>query len=396
MSDLADPFDIPLAELRHRRSAKWTRIPEGALPLWVAEMDVRLAGPIRERLADALAIDDTGYAGDPSAYKEALAGFAERTWGWRPDPAGMTLYPDLAASGAVALAQLAGDDSRAVICPPVYNAFYRWLEDAGVRGVEVPLHTGGADPGSPDLDGIERALADGVRVVLISSPHNPLGRLWRREELERLAVIADRHGATVIADEIHAPLAHPGHEFVPYLSLGPAARRSGVALHSASKAWNLAGLKASALIRAEEGPRLEHTPEVEFSIGLMGLLAGEVAFSPESGPWLDDVRERLAARAAHVIARLGAELPAAHVAAPEAGYLLWVDLREAMPGDDEPAATILERTGLFVSAGHHFGDAGRGFVRLNVGTSMEIVDDAIDRLVRAAREAQEVQESREA
>lgn len=378
-----DPFDIPLKALRRRRSAKWTVAPRGSLPLWVAEMDVHLAAPVREALQEALDLSDTAYAGASSGFAAAFAGFAARAWGWRPDPVLMEAFPDLAASGTAALARFAGEDRRTVITTPVYNAFFAWLDEAGVRPVEVPLLRTAADgDGAPDLDGIERALADGVRTVLISSPHNPLGRLWRRTELERLAEMADAHGAVVIADEIHAPLTHPGHEFVPFLSVGDAARRCGIALHSASKGWNVAGLKASLVVRAEGGPVLPVPASARSGLGLLGAIAGEAAFAAGDA-WIDDVRARLADRAAHARDRLAAELSAARAVVPEAGYLMWVDLADALPGDEDPAATILERTGLFVSAGHAFGELGRTYVRLNLGTSWIVLDEAIDRLVSA-------------
>lgn len=385
-----DPFDIPLDELRRRRSAKWTIAPAGSLPLWVAEMDVRLAAPVREALQEALDVSDTGYAGDSTGLAEAFAGYAARTWGWRPDPALMAAFPDLAASGTAALARFAGEDGRAVVTTPVYNAFFEWLTEAGVTPVEVPLARTGSDGGgdgsdvAPDLEGIGRALADGARTVLISSPHNPLGRLWRRAELERLAEMADAHGAVVIADEIHAPLTHPGHEFVPFLSVSEAARRCGIALHSASKGWNVAGLKASLVVRADGGPTLPVPSSARSGLGLLGVIAGEAAFTAGDG-WIDDVRARLADRAAHARDRLAAELPAARAVAPEAGYLMWVDLADALPGDEDPAATILARTGLYVSAGHAFGELGRTCVRLNLGTSWTVLDEAIDRLVSACR-----------
>ncbi|MDO5662793.1 MAG: aminotransferase class I/II-fold pyridoxal phosphate-dependent enzyme [Brachybacterium sp.] len=384
--DPTDPFDFPLEQLRRRRSAKWTRIDPDALPLWVAEMDVHLAEGIRSRLQEALDLSDTGYSGDPTRMKDAFASFARDVWDWDPDPARMTAYPDLAASGVAALAHFAGDDRRAVLCPPVYNAFTFWFQDAGVTPVEVPLITGAEDPGAPDLAGIERAFADGVRVALISSPHNPLGRLWRREELSRLAQIAAAHDAVVIADEIHAPLTHPGHEFVPYLSVSEDARRTGIALHSASKGWNLAGLKASLTVETADGPRLPHSSEVEYSIGLFGLLAAEAAFS-DGRDWLENVRACIAERAAHVAARLKAELPAAGLTVPEAGYLMWIDLREVLPDEDRPAHLIHRRSGLFLSPGHTFGTPGRGHVRLNLATSWTILDDAIDRLVAAVNPA---------
>lgn len=375
-----DPFNIPLDELRKRRSAKWTLAPEGALPLWVAEMDVRLAEPITARLREAIDLSDTGYSPGDAGLAREFAGFAQRNWDWEVDPELCTGYPDLGASGVATLQHFAGSDGRVVITPPVYNSFYVWLRDAGLVPEEVTL----APDGTPDLDGIDRALASGIRVVLISNPHNPFGRLWRREELTELAEIADRNNATVISDEIHAPLTHPGNTFVPFLTVSETARRRGIALHSASKAWNLAGLKSSLVVRAPESPTFPVAEEAPWSMGLLGVLAAEVAFSPAGEPWLYDVRSRLQERSRHVLDRLASELPKVRVAIPEAGYLMWLDLREAMPADNDPSATLVAKEKLFLSPGHWYGEAGRGFARLNIATSETILDDALDRLVRAA------------
>lgn len=189
-------------------------------------MDVRLAEPITAALREAEESSDTGYPGDGPAYAEAFAAFADARWGWHGDPQLCIGYPDLNASGVAVVAHFARAEGRVVITPPVYNAFYVWRNDAGLQPVEVPL---GVNTGIPDLDGIAAALADGVRVVLISNPHNPLGRLWRREESARLADLAAQHDAVVISDEIHAPLTFPGQEFVPYLTVSENASTRGLA-----------------------------------------------------------------------------------------------------------------------------------------------------------------------
>lgn len=378
---ITDPFDIPLDQLRRRASAKWSRVAPDALPLWVAEMDVRLADPISARLQEAVELGDTGYCGSIDRMATEFAGFAQRNWEWSPDPALCIGYPDLGAAGRATLTGLAGDDRRVLITPPVYNAFYMWLRDAGLQVVEASLAT---PSGEPDLEAIGRAFADGVKVALISNPHNPLGRLWRRDELSALADLAERYGASVVSDEIHAPLTHPGRSFVPFLTVSDAARAHGVAMHSASKAWNLAGLKASMVVRDAASPQFHIEEEAGWNLGHFGILAAEVAWSPAGEPWLNDIRGRLAERAHHVAQRLASDLTKARVVIPEASYLLWVDLREVLPGVDDPAAVIEQRTGLVVSPGPIFGGAaGAGHVRMNLGTSMTILDDAVDRMVRA-------------
>ncbi|CAM4177036.1 aminotransferase class I/II-fold pyridoxal phosphate-dependent enzyme [Helcobacillus massiliensis] len=381
----SDPFDIPLSELRQRRSMKWSAVDADVLPLWIAEMDVRLPEPVRSALHRAIDLGDTGYPGSLPGFAASFADFAHRTWGWDIDPGLCRGFPDLAASGQALLRHFAGDDARAVITPPVYNNFFAWLRAAGITGVEVPVGPDGAQ----DLDGIEAAFADGVRVALISNPHNPLGRIWTDAELERLADLAARYDAFVIADEIHAPVVHPGRAFRPFLTISDDARRRGVALHSASKGFNIAGLKSSLLITAADGPHLPDELDGFAAVGHLGALASEVAFSPACDDWFQTVREGIAARTAHVATRVTEEIPGARADVPEASYLVWADLREPLAADlaegRRAGDVIRERGRVQFADGEDYGREGRGFVRINCGTSWEVLDEAIDRLVAACR-----------
>lgn len=377
---MSDPFDIPLETLRRRTSAKWSRVGKNALPLWVAEMDVELAPAITQRCQEAIALGDTGYSGDTTAMREAFANFAQSRWGWGLDAQECYTYPELSMCGAELMAQFAGIDGRVIITPPVYNSFYQWAKAADVELVEVPLKN---DPyGAPDLDAIDAAFADGVPAILISQPHNPYGRLWTREELMSLAASAHKHGAKVISDEIHAPLTYPGEEFVPFLSVSDEARACGVALHSASKAWNTPGLKASIVVRDENGPTFKRSDETDWMLGNLGVCATEEAFK-NSVEWLDTVCEQLVIRRDHIEKRLSDALPDVRMSHPEAGYLMWLDMRDVLPGLDEPGAYIHEKTDLFLAEGNKYGAIGAGHVRLNFATSMTILDDALDRIISA-------------
>ena len=202
------PLDVPLGVLRARASAEWTSFPPGVLPLPVAEMDVHLAPPIAAALHAAVDASDTGYAGDPALLLAAFAGFARRRWGWTVDPAAVRTCADVAVGVTEVLRRLVGPGDGVVVMPPVYPPFWQWLDDVGAPAVEVPL----LEPdrgGRLDLPGIDRVLAAGARVVLLCSPQNPTGRVHPVEELRALAELAATYGATVLADEIHAPLTQP-------------------------------------------------------------------------------------------------------------------------------------------------------------------------------------------
>jgi len=373
------PLDVPLAELRLRRSAKWTSFPPDVLPLPVAEMDVRLAPPIARALRAAVDLSDTGYAGDPTPVTGALARFARRRWGWAVDPGAVRLCADVAVGVTAVLRRVTRPGDAVVLTPPVYPPFAAWLAEVGVRQVDVPL-LDAERGGGLDLPGLERALAAGARAVLLCSPHNPTGRVHPAAELAELAGLAEAYGAVVLADEIHAPLTLPGAAFTPYLSVSPAAARTGVAFHSASKAWNLAGLKCAAIITAEPGSGLlgEVPLELRWTVGHLGAVAAAAAYD-EGEPWLDDLLAALSVNVGLLDGLLAERLPAVRFVAPAAGYLAWLDLRGLGLGDD-PADVLLARGRVALGSGPTFGAGGAGFARLNVGCSEEVLAEAVRRM----------------
>jgi cysteine-S-conjugate beta-lyase len=368
------PFDLSLDELRQRQSAKWRLHDPDVLPLWVAEMDVRLAPCVAEALRTAVDRGDTGYAAgvapdlSPGPLARAFAGFAERQWGWRPDLSASRLVADVMTGVAEVLQVVTAPGDGVVICPPVYPPFFAVPPLAGRTVVEVPLVDGGLD-----LDGIDRALAAGARAVLLSSPHNPTGRVWTAAELEDLDVVVRRHDAWVLADEIHAPLTLPGTTFSPYLTT----ERQAVVLTSASKAFNLPGLKAALLLAGSPvaQQRLWQVPmEVSFHAGHLGVLAGVAAF--EGGDaWLAEVRAGIAERHALLADLLP---PSVGFQPPPASYLAWLSF-----GTPRPAERLLREARVALVEGTDFGTGGEGFARLNVATSTEVLALAAERVASA-------------
>ncbi|MBN9139414.1 MAG: aminotransferase class I/II-fold pyridoxal phosphate-dependent enzyme [Micrococcales bacterium] len=376
----------PLDRLRRRTSEKWGAHPSDVLPMFVAEMDYPLAPAIAEALHAAVELGDTGYVNprDRGA-GEAFAAFARDAWDWSPDPARMGITTDVSVAIVEALRRLAAPGDGVIITPPVYPPFFDLVPEAGARVVEVPLLDDGAGY-ALDLDGIDRALAAGARGVLLCNPHNPLGLVHPRSELERLARIVERHGGFVVSDEIHAPLTHPGVAFTPYLSVSDAARAHGIAAESGSKAFNLAGLKAAFLVPESErmAELVRALPEeVTFRTGLFGLMATRAGFA-ESREWLAGTLAAITANVELLEALLASELPGARLRRPSASYLAWIDLRALGWGDD-PAVRILEQARVALSSGPAFGREGRGFVRMNLACAPELVAEAVSRIAALLR-----------
>jgi cystathionine beta-lyase len=363
--------------LTRRRSSKWVAHPPDVLPVFVAEMDVALAPPVREALDEAVALGDTGYA-EPGGLFEAYAGFAARRFGWSPRPDRMALLPDVMAGIVELMRVLTAPGDGIAVCPPVYPPFFDGIPEAGRRIVEVPL----TEAGTLDLDGLEHAFASGAaRAFLLCSPHNPTGRVHDRATLDAVAALAERHGVLVLADEIHAPLALPGASHTPYAALG---ETRSVVITSASKAFNIAGLKCALAVAGSDAVarELRALPEeVRYRAGLLGVIASEAAFG-HGDAWLDALIAALDANRARVGALLAEHLPAVGYRPPEASFLAWLDCRPLGLGDD-PAAAFLARGRVALEPGPGFGTQGRGFARLNFGTSEAILDEAVGRMAAA-------------
>ena len=370
---------LTLAELRERRSIKWRKFDPDVLPLFVAEMDTPLAEPIAEALAAAVARGDTGYA-HPGRLPEAFAAFAARRYGWTPDPARMLVMPDVMRAVAEILAVTSEPGDGVVVNTPVYPPFFSVVAITGRRVVASPLARGDDGRYALDLDALDRDLGrPDVRVYLLCNPHNPTGLVAGRDELATIADIAERHGVVVVADEIHAPLTYPGVSHTPFATVA----ESGITLVSASKAWNLPGLKAALAVAGGEDAwaRLAAVPiEATFGTGLFGVIAGEAAFT-DGERWLDALMTGLDESRRLLADLLDRHLPGTGYVRPDATFLAWLDLSTLGFGDD-PAAEMLHH-GVALANGPTFGDPGRGHARLNFATSPELLAEAVRRMALA-------------
>ena len=372
---------LPLAELRERSSEKWREYPDDVLPLFVAETDFPLAPAISDALRRAVEIGDTGYVASRTPLAESFAAFANRRYGWEPDPARMRSTADVSMGIVEILRRVTQPGERVVVTPPVYPPFYDLVAEAGAEVERVPLRDTGTR-WELDLDGIRASFDDGATAILLCNPHNPTGTVHDRDGLAALADLADEFGAAVVSDEIHAPLAQPGTGFTPFLAVSDAARRVGYAVVSASKAFNLAGLKCALMVTADDATSevVRGLPvEVEWRTGQFGLLAAVAAFSEESDPWLDGLLRTLDENRVLLEDLLAAHLPGARYRIPDAGYLAWIDLT-ALDWGDNPARRILRDAKVALHFGPAFGAEGAGHVRLNFGTSPEIITEAIERI----------------
>ena len=371
--------ELSLERLRLRRSAKWGRYPADVLPAWVAEMDFPLAEPVRVALAEAVELDDTGYAWPEAVgLAEAFAEFAARRLGWKVDPARVSPANDVVAALTAVLREVTEPGDRVVINTPVYHPFFAVIEEVGCELVEAPLREGELDP-----EAVAAAFAAGARALILCSPHNPAGSVPSREQLAAVAAAAAEHGAWVLADEIHAPLTLPGAEHVPFLAVSAEAAEHGIAFSSASKTFNLAGLHCAQIVAASERAAavLAKLPFGATHCGHFGAI-GSVAAFREGDEWLDAVLAVLDHNRGLLAELLAERLPEVGYAPPRAGYLAWLDFRALGLGED-PSEPLLERGRVALNPGPAFGPNGAGFARLNIGTAPALVEEAVNRIAGA-------------
>ncbi len=376
--------DLNEQSLRRRTSIKWREYPQDVLPLWVAEMDVMVAEPVRAALVRAVNEGDTGYP-HGTGYAEALAGFAADRWGWHTvDPAAIAYAADVMTGIAETIRLVSGPGDPVVVNPPVYPPFFGFTEHAGRRVVEAPLGPDGRLDVDALAEAFDRAAAGGRPVTyLLCNPHNPTAVAHSAQELGAVAELAASHRVRVVVDEIHGPLV-PSDAFVPYLSIDGTG--DAIVVTSASKAFNLAGAKAALMIPGRLAVAdLARLPEVvSHGPSHLGVLAHTVALT-EGRSWLDALHGDLDASRSLLGSLLAEHLPAVRWGRGSATYLAWLDCRELGLGDD-PAAAFLEHGRVAVNSGLPFGSGGAGHVRLNLATTPEILTEAVVRMasVRSA------------
>lgn len=383
------PWDaIRRVDLERPSSRKWSLHP-GTIGAWVAEMDFGTAPAVREALGRAIADDVLGYLSPATAAQlgEATSAWQAREHGWTVDPERVHAVSDVMAALGVAVEEYSPAGSAVIVPTPAYMPFLTYLERLGRPVVEVP---GVVVDGrwQHDLDGIDRAFAAGARTLVLCNPHNPTGTVLPRAELEAIALVVERHGGRVFADEIHAPIRFDGRAHVPYASVSDAAAAHTVTGTSASKAWNLPGLKAAQLITSNDADEAVYRRfgfAVVHGASTLGVIAATAAYR-DGRAWLDGAIAYLQRNRDLLGALVAERLPDVRWRPPEATYLAWLDLG-ALALDarahGSPAELLLERAGVALTDGALCGTGFADHVRLVFATPAPVLEDAVDRIATA-------------
>jgi cystathionine beta-lyase len=383
--------DLDPRLLATRLSEKWHTYPRHIQPAWVAEMDFPLAEPIRVVLERAVDRYDFGYpiAPNETGLCEAFCARMLRLYGWPAQPERVEILTDVVQGLFLGLLAYSEPGDGAIVQTPIYPPFLQAVRETGRALVEhrlAPPREG--NPGfALDVERL-RALADArTRVVLLCNPHNPTGRVFRRDELVELAELARERDWVVVVDEIHQDLVYPEGRHIPFATLSDDAASRTVTVTSATKAFNIPGLRTAAAHfgSAELQRRFNRAVprHVRGGIGLPGLYATIAAWR-HGDPWLEEVRAQLALNRALVLEVLSKEVPEIACRAPEATYLAWLDCRE-LGLSPSPARFFYERAEVALSDGSNFGPGQEGFARLNFATSPTMLGEILEKLVRAVR-----------
>lgn len=382
MSDTPVLRGAELSRLRSLDGRKWTRDGDEMLPAWVADMDFLSPDCALEAMRRVIDRGDLGYNFRAlDALPESFASRQERMHGWRPDVDRLVLFDDVLHALQFTLWHMTEPGDGVVLFTPIYPPFRKMVEESGRRVVECPL-----DPETARLDVtvFNAAVDEGTEVVFWCNPHNPTGRVFDEAELSILAEVAEANDLLVLSDEVWADLVQPGERHRP-AALVPGLAERSMTVSSASKSFNLAGLRcAVAHVGSDPVKAMLDSQPARLS-GHVNTLAAEATLAcwEEGTPWLDAMRIHIGEQFDHLGERLAAEAPALRWKRPEATYLAWLDGRGL--GLDAEFSDLLRDEGkVALSPGLDFGTLGQGHARLNVATSRAILDEAIDRILAVA------------
>ena len=379
------------AKLLTRKSEKWRAFEPDILPMPFAVMDYDLAQPIKDSLTSLITESDAGYLGKFPELGESLAQFAQSKWNWEIDPLDVKICTDVGVGVIEVCRQIVNPGDQIMVNTPVYFNFFNWIRELGCEAYDAPLIEKDLKY-SLDFIEIEKGYASGVKVHILCNPHNPVGAIFSQEDLARLAILAKKYEVIIASDEIHAPLVYKENEFVPFLKSSSVAEEVGIAFLSATKSWNIAGLKCAQIVAVHPKTQaiLKKLPTAVHSrASLFGAVASTSAYR-DGVDWLDAVIEELDS-SRHFLQGLLSKLNVAiGYIPPDAGYFGWLDMRnltfdQQKLEQNEIAEILLKQGKISVAPGHLYGPSGAGFIRINFATSHEIIEDATQRIALALK-----------
>ena len=374
---------------RGTNSYKWDSAGDAdVLPMWVADMDFRTAPPVVEALRKRVEHGIFGYVRVPDAYYAAVTNWFARRHDWQIEKEWIIYTTGVVPALSAVIKALTAPGDKVMVQTPVYNCFFSSIRNNGCGMIANPLiyRNGTYQIDFADLE--QKAADPSVKVLLLCNPHNPAGRVWTKQELTRIGDICIRNNVWVVADEIHCELVFPGHTYIPFASISQEFLMHSVTCTSPSKAFNLAGLQIANIISADTDIRTKIDKAININevcdVNPFGVEALMAAYN-DGEEWLEELKQYLFANYNYLRVYFEEYLPEFPVATLEGTYLVWADCSVLNHSSDETVKTLLEKEKLWVNEGSLYGEAGEGFIRINIACPRQQLIEGLNRLRRALK-----------
>ncbi|MBS6196428.1 MAG: pyridoxal phosphate-dependent aminotransferase [Clostridiales bacterium] len=363
--------------------------PEDILPLWVADMDFPAPKAVTERLVELVQDGIFGYTGITPSFREAVRGWYREWFDFQIEEEWMVQTPGVVYALATAIKAFTREGDSVMIQQPVYGPFARCIHATGRKLVNNPLHFENGRY-TMDLEDMEKKIVEQeVKLFLLCSPHNPVGRVWSQEELEKAGNLCKKYGVKIVCDEIHSDFVYPEHKHTVFLNVQEDFKEFSMVCTAPSKTFNLAGLQVSNLVIADEKMREDFKSEVQKTgydcLNMLGVAACEAAYRG-GRTWLDELKVYLKGNLDFLREFLEKELPCIRLVEPEGTYLAWLDCSGLSMTDQERERFFAEKAKIWTSQGVDFGDGGEGFERLNLTCPRSVLEQALCQLRDAVNE----------
>lgn len=383
-------FDT-VVDRRRTNSVKWDFCNccagvEDLLPMWVADMDFLAPPEVVDRVREVADHGIYGYSEMPESYYEAIIDWAGRRYGVELTPERITYTPGVITGLNIAIQRFTIPGDSVIIQPPVYPPFYAAVRNNGRKVIENRL----IDDGhrfSMDLEGLEAAIEPRTRMIVLCSPHNPVGRVWSAEELEGVARIAERHDLIVFSDEIHADIVYGDRSHLPFASLSPEVAQRTITGFAPSKTFNIAGLKAS-VITSENASFMGEFEQMQintfglYNANIFAIAALEASYRYGEA-WLEALLAYLEENAEEATRLIQGEIPGVRAYRPEGTFLLWLDFRELGLDQEQLRQLVFCNAKVGLNDGPSFGSVGQGYMRMNFGCPRSLLREGLSRLKEA-------------
>ncbi|MBR1931068.1 MAG: pyridoxal phosphate-dependent aminotransferase [Lachnospiraceae bacterium] len=366
--------------------ARRRKMPEDLLPLWVADMDFRTSSYVQDALTEQIAHGIFGYSEVQEPYFEIVRDWIQKHYHWQVEERWMIKTPGIVLALAMAVKAYTEPGDGVLIQPPVYYPFSEVIEDNARRIIRNTLVLGEDHRYHIDFEDFEAKIqAEQIKLFFLCNPHNPVARVWTKEELTRLGDICCKHGVIVVSDEIHADFVFKGHHH-PFAGLKKEYEKISVTCTSPSKTFNLAGLQLSNIFIPDPTLRRAFKKQVDAAgysqLNVAGLVACEAAYA-HGEEWYEAMKQYVGENIAFTKQYVEEKLPGVRMVEHEGTYLVWLDFRDTGLSAEELEHLIIYEAKLWLDSGKIFGECGQGFQRINVACPRSVLEEALERIRNA-------------